>query len=235
MNKPDIILTHPTHIDHPYWRYQMREFRDFFNRIIVIFAHSNMGNDYTQAIKSLMNQDQVDFLGPFQPPAGGDWRDNAVNKGLSLSTASRVLFLEQDFLLSYSLLEKVIQDDHDSIFMPDGERLHPAFIIAKRDVINRTSRNFAANPPLYDHFGLFTKELCELGTHATLLNLGCTDWEHLGGLSFNYAVFLEGRPEALHNPARFISYHREILGLDVQHIPQMLNLIKQCAELRIDQ
>jgi len=152
MIKPDILVVHPLHLDYPLWRYNMIKYKDYFRSLTIVFSDHNMKKDYSNFIRvQLPFANFVDYKGD-KP----DWRDGAVNWGLNtMPEDGYVLFLEQDFFWTDGFLNKVLQDQNEFFYFKEGGRIHPAFALVKRSMINKTSRDFSAYPDTFgDHFSM---------------------------------------------------------------------------------
>jgi hypothetical protein len=123
---------------------------------------------------------------------GGDWRDCAVNQLLDImEPTEHVLFLEQDFLIKdKSFFRRLFKEDHDFLYYLERERIHPAFAVVRRDLIEKTRRDFSATPDK-DHFGHFFEEISALATGEDIDNWvkWKEDYYHMQGLTQNYKCF----------------------------------------------
>lgn len=173
MIRPTVIVTQPTQIDFPLFRTNMFRFQQYFEEIIIDFFKGAEEPDYSGFWQGTMG-DIATFVRT--PQTGGDWRNNTVNDMLSMVKTEYVLFLEQDFLIrDQRLLEVVLNGvmDYNTILYDEGGRTHPAFALVPTELINKTSKDFAANPQSgYDHFGKFFRELEPLASHGDLVDLG---------------------------------------------------------------
>ena len=150
-----------------------------------------------------------------------DWRDDTVNSMLSVDTdAERYLFLEQDFLLSgIDILKRILKHEEPFIYYEEGGRIHPAFALVDKTLVNQTSKDFAAHPPEGDHFIHFFKEITAIEPGKNLKQLGFEekkDFYHMSGLSQNYACFMEGQP--FYKPKEFIVYNSLSMLLPYQEM-----------------
>lgn len=201
--KPDVIVAHPKDIYYPYWADLMNRNRSLFGRLIIVMTSPNSDRDYTKYLKKIrgsmiINQDIQKLT------AGGkDWRNIATNLALEKSDSEYVLFLEQDFLVKDKFFEKLFEGakGYFAVGFNSSKRLHPACLLVKKEIINKTDRDFSAKPPAYDHFGLFTHLIKSWGNWTTLEELGLTDWLHLAGLTHNFRVWPPN-----YYPNRFYNY-----------------------------
>lgn len=212
--KPDIIVVWPKDTDFPLFRYNLKRYRKYFDKVLIAVSDNGTLENYTDFFhKELSEIAQLKFV----PRADGtkDWRNVAVNTMLEKSTASHVLFIEPDFLIKDERFFEVLlnMSDYDFIYYDEGGRVHPACALVPRHLIERTSKDFSARPPAYDHFGLFFMELLRISNSADLDTLGIHDREdyyHLAGLTQNY----HARP--YYKPNEFLTYNRLCLKLPVR-------------------
>ena len=190
MSKVDIIVCHPYEIRYPVWEKMIRANMDYYNKLFVVFTKGNFtGKDYSGEVGLALLSPQVVFL---DMPAVGegfpnsDWRHTAVRYALAQSEADYILFLEQDLLIP-SL--KVVQDfKGDVLGIKEGDRIHPAFLLVKRELINKTDRDFAAYPDKeMDHFDKFIAQL------PIPEILPKSEYYHMAGFTHNEALVAQGK------------------------------------------
>jgi hypothetical protein len=70
--------------------------------------------------------------------------------------------------------------------------MHPCSIFARRDIIDRTSRNFGIVPNVSDHFSIFQKEI-EDNLSAKVYRIHEDLYQHLNGLSSNLTQIQDGK------------------------------------------
>lgn len=214
MFKPDLLLVWPDTIDFPLFRKWLREERKRFAKVIIVFSITNW--DYPSVKNFIVNEmgnDDVIFLETKQDDAG-DWRDIAVNKALSVSDNEWVFFTEPDFFPTKNLWTELEDAPKSDIYavIQDDTRVHPCCIFIKRDLLNKTSLNFAAKPPFHDHFGQIQKDLASLKTKVATINPKL--YYHMNGLSHNMFL-IQGGKEPVYQPQEFKDYLRECLTLDI--------------------
>jgi hypothetical protein len=230
----NILVTWPKHCDYPLWRKWLRSNRFYFNDVVVVFSDHIQDVDYTNFIRSAMAIDNVKFIEPQAILSGQDWRSVAVNEGLKyIKNGEFVLFMEQDFLIVNNQMIPQIKDqlpNYDAIFYVDNGRIHPAFLLARKSAISKTSKDFGIIPGKGDHFKLFTDELLtqELDT-ITLKALGYLDeidFVHMNGLSHNHHLLhTTGNPN--YKPELFKAYLRECLSLKIELDPHWKDEIEK--------
>lgn len=186
MIKPDVILTWGRHVDFPLFRYNLKRFRPYFNKVLIGVTDHGKAEDYTSFFMGNMDADFRSI-----PMGQGDWRNNAINVMLEKSEADHVLFLEQDFLVRDERFFEVLLNvnEYDFIYYDEQDRIHPACALLPRFIVEKTSKDFSARPPAYDHFGLFFQEALRITNSADLETIGLhkgEDFYHLAGLTQNY-------------------------------------------------
>lgn len=234
MIKPDLITVNATHIDFPAFRYYVRNNRSLFSSVIVALSEHCGKLNLGDFIQGSMIADDVSVLAPL-PFGRRDWRDVATHHALSKCSSEWILFIEQDFIIkNHSLLETTLNGDHFLVGFNEGNRLHPAFLMIRRDILLQTSMDFSARPPEHDHFGCIWKDLQRLGYSALLLeDLGFkspVDWEHLAGITHNYTLLMTGSVPC-YQVERFKEYNQYLLALDIEQDPRFLQVIQQASEL----
>src|SRR5882672_4536291 len=168
--KPILLNVWPTHIDYPLFRFNLKNYEKYFASIWFVMSNHHMGVDYTNFIRSQFPDAHfVDYSGTFP-----DWRNGAINEALDqIKTDEPILFIEQDFLIKdKTFFEKVFKDDENFIYFTEGHRIHPAFALVKRELIEKTTKNFSANPPEGDHFYKFFGELQRFTTPSYIGGFG---------------------------------------------------------------
>lgn len=189
----DLIAVWPNNLDYPLFRRFIKQNLGRFSKVIISMTEENMGIDFTPFLLESMSESFI--LQPEQ--AEGDWRQQATTKALLLSDSEWVWFIEQDFFIKDidKFMTLTSRPDLDAIGFVDKDRLHPACLMVKREAMKRTSMDFAANPPHWDHFGHFTQDLMTSTKWAKLQSLGLEegrDWYHHAGLSQNYKLTQQG-------------------------------------------
>lgn len=223
--RPDAILTWPTSCDYPLWRAQLARDRDRIGRVLVAFSPGSHRRDYTAFVRDRLADLDVEFA---DVPYGREWRDSAVNEMLARSDSEWVWFTEQDLLVRIpDRFWMQMRDEFDRRGVcgwrehGEGDRLHPSCLFARRDLVNRTSRDFAPVPG-GDHFSLFSEQLEAMRPPFLLDTIwkfgrydeGDAEVVHMAGLSFNHQLVTEGA-EVTHHPGQFRAYLRDCLSGDV--------------------
>ncbi len=216
--RPDIVICWPRSCDYPLWRQMIRNNRDRFQSIIIVFTETHYGEDYREFVSVAMQQDNCTFLDCLPIRGDQDWRNISVNAGLLYSTSDWILFTEQDFLPTRDLFwieTEYLSRSYDAFgYFADG-RLHPCCIYIKRDILDtRTKRNFGVIKDELDHFGMIQKNLEEQGIKvASISHDNC---HHMNGLSQNYSMAFAGQLANYH-PEEFNEYLEKCLQVNVPH------------------
>lgn len=217
MKKVACLITWPVHRDYPIFRYKMRKMHLWFQDVFVAFTNENQPTNYSRWI--LENMSYVQSTKPFYDKE--DWRNDTVNALLTLNTtADYYLFMEQDFLIrDESFLKTILSSDEPFIYYKEGERIHPAFALVSREIVNKTSKDFSAYPDQgKDHFGRFFDEVTALTPGKDIREFKVedekgyfnnikekVDFYHMGGCSQNYSCAEAGEP--LYKPDEFTQYN----------------------------
>jgi len=91
----DLICCHPFHLDYPLWREFIKNNRDRFNKVIVVFTDMNVADlDYREFVQTTMKKDKITFMDCLPAEANEDWRNKAINMAL---TVSKIFFLRITF------------------------------------------------------------------------------------------------------------------------------------------
>jgi hypothetical protein len=203
--KPDVIVCWPRNCDYPLWRAFLRAERSRFGEVYIVFTELGIA-DYRDFVRS-----QVDATCLDSPERDGrDWRDVAVNAALDRSSAERVWFTEQDFLITDpERFWPQVRGPLSGIDVGDTRPLHPACLFASRDLIERTGRYFGT-PPV-DHFYTFGTELVALAKPHLILS----GWRHDQGTSQNHTLLERGEEAGINRRERYRRYLADCLRAGV--------------------
>lgn len=229
--KTDALLCWPRHVDFPLFRYLIEKYRDCFNEVYIALVRGLADRDISDFLYKAMPF--VKFIRPPDHRGDEDWRDMAVRDLLIFSKAESVLFLEQDFLFNDRVANFIRSCDRPFVGIREGERVHPAFALVSRELVDKTSRDFVANPPAYDHFGKFFIEIGQLTDMRFLDEFALQsrrDFVHMNGLTQNYMCFKEGQP--FFRRDEFLTYNHLIQKLDIPQHREFMELSKQIEEKR---
>jgi len=204
----DLIVTWPRNCDYPLWRQFIRDNRTRFNEVIISFMETNQGEDYRLELTEMMRNDYVLTIQPPLIIAGEDWRNASINSALLHSyNAPWVWFTEQDFFPKDGFWEEVqrMQDEGCNVIaVYQGDRMHPCCIFMKREILNKTHKNFGIIPDMADHFSLIQKDL-ESIDDSIIGVISPKLYTHMNGLSHNWSLLVSGQMPN-HNPDQFFDY-----------------------------
>ena len=210
--KPDVIVSWPIHADYPLWRKFIRDERERFDRVFVVFTQHD-GRDLSPWVRA--NLPDVEFPPTF---VDIDWRNGAVNAALQHSSAEWVWFTEQDFFIRQPEPFWELVDFGEKWLgaigfrEPVSLRLHPACLFVRRDVIDRTRRYFGPDP--VDHFYAFGEEVISIA-QPRILYLKQVLFEHLQGTSQNHWLIDNGEDVGVFRRGRFRMYLWDCLAAGV--------------------
>lgn len=224
----------------------MSEHRQFFSTIFNVFYNDNRKCDFSPFIKqhTVTLFTNLDCTYDY---SAADWRDSCVNMALRYSMNEWILFTEQDFYPhdAAAFYSHVFEqaEKYDVIGFADergdkpwrfGTRLHPAFLLVRRSLIDQTSKNFANNEGFApDHFGRFADELlAQAPRFASLEGLGMLPgihWTHWQGVVSNYFLVDQNEPPNF-QPAEFQRYVELCLDPTIVQDPRFLGWSKRCLQ-----
>lgn len=206
----DMVCAWPSHLSYPLFSKYIHENRKQLNKVIVVFTdmHTTLP-DLRQSVIESMSKDHIVFLNNDEVEAKDDWRDKAMNKALTHSKADWVWFVEQDFFPLNNFWGEV----HDlmkrtEVFGVYQEgRLHPCCLFITRELLDKTSKDFAANPPHYDHFGKLQRDIenKDIITGVIFSQFGY----HMNGLSQNLFLKMTGGIPN-YEPEKFEEYLKKV-------------------------
>lgn len=195
--KIDVIVQYCIFNDYPIFRRLIERYRDKFGSVILYPSRHHGAIDLEGFGRQVFPETWVK---PVPIDYGvEDWRQAETTPCLQHSTAEWLLFAEQDFFvddwdLFWSKIEAAMpQSDAIGLMNPTNfPYLHPCFLLIRRDVFEKTNKDFSAHPEINgcDHYAMITRDLERLGARITTIqSLGYTEWEncfHLGGLTYPY-------------------------------------------------
>lgn len=228
MKSTDVIVTWPDNCDYPLWRKFIRNNRQLFNEVVIVFTKTNQGTDYRNFVRSVMQSEHIHFIDNYILPPGRDWRDYAVNRALMYSyNAEWIWFTEQDFTITN--IDRFFRHVGDTqyilgtkvIGVKQGARLHPCCLFIERKKLEKTRKNFGIDPGRLDHFGLIQEDLEALRSPIYTLE---NDFMHYNGLSHNYRLIEQGEAPN-YEPEKFIDYLKQCVEVDVEKDPRFMDVI----------
>ncbi len=224
---PDLVCAWPLHLDYPLFRQFIQKERKRFNKVIVVFTQMNAGTaNYQPFVTDSLAPFKVTIVRSDEPKAGKDWRNVAVNKGLSVSTSPWIYFTEQDFTPLEGFWKEVgdLYKRTDVFGAFQEGRLHPCCIFIKRELLDKTSKDFGAYPDAgLDHFGKLQKQI----ESKTIMGVIFPRyWKHLNGLSQNMYMLQKGETPN-YNPSEFREYTRACLDSKIPMPADLQELFKK--------
>lgn len=222
----DIIVSWPRNCDYPVWREFIRNNRNLFQNVIIVFTDTFMGDDYMDFVKTAMVQDNISFCHS-HVLGDKDWRNEAVNTGLKYSFADWIWFTEQDFFIidhNFWVAIGAIMERADCFGVFEGERLHPCCLFIKRELLDKTMKNFGVLKDRLDHFGLIQRDLTILEVKIHRVNPD--SYLHFGGLSHNFRLINEGHSPNYHKK-QFRKYIEQSLKVGVPIDPRYRRICKK--------
>lgn len=216
----DVITCNPRDVLYPWWMARMNKDRDLFKDIIIMKTGGASDTNFSNYIRANVRHSTV--VDKFVDD-GKDWRNAAINEALKHSKADYVLFLEQDFLVVdgffQALFDKLQTSGHtSSIGFRDGNRLHPACLLVRKNILDKTNKDFSVDTDVGDHFYKFTNNLAEYSEILDMADL--PDHYHLAGLTQNYRL-----TENWYQPQTFNQYNR--LSMELPQHQMWRGLCKQ--------
>lgn len=230
--KPDVIVSWPRNCDYPLWRLFIHENRREFGDVIVIFTETYHGPDFRDFVVNAMAADNVICRNSPTPQSGEDWRNVAVNFGLSFSHSDLVWFTEQDFYVLGGFFDEVdlyLSEGAEAIGVYQGDRLHPCSIFITKDLLKRLVLDFGVEPNVGDHFwkiqaqlGIFEKKVWAIPEKF---------YEHFNGLSHNWRLGFDGEIPN-HKTEEFYKYLEQCLEAPVDLSSEWVTIANKIISAR---
>ncbi|PWU04805.1 MAG: hypothetical protein C5B43_04165 [Verrucomicrobia bacterium] len=240
--KKSLCVSWISSCDYPLFRLWLRKYGSWFDEIIIYFdvqfRHPFFWAFVQQDLSTLSN---IKFLDPIPYEYGvGDWRNTATNELINHATGDWIFSIEQDWFCKNwdQTLAKVEESMQTSDLIgwmnpTNSPYIHPAFFGIKRDMLERTSKDFSPHPEINggDHFCQVTYDVQKLGGKiVSLQDMGFNcdfkpeaDMFHLGSVNQHY---LNGLTEGFqfHRPEAFMTYNFESRQIDIPQDPRFLGL-----------
>lgn len=187
------IVSWPDGIDFPIFRQRIPKLLDHVDELIICFTRHGH-KDISPWIKDNIHNKKVFFVNSdLMNHHSGDWRNKSTKTLIDYANCEYVLSLEQDFLIKdYTYFFNRIKEDigkrTEIVTFEEGNRFHPAFLLAKKSIINKNEYDFSVAGDGLDHFASVTKKLKNYN-YSFLEYLGVypgRDWFHMRGLTDNY-------------------------------------------------
>ena len=220
MIRPDLICVWPDTVDFPLFSKFLNEERDRFEKVIIVFSETNWGKLTVSKVMGDIND--ALFLPPLPTPPGEDWRNFAVNRALKHSFAQWIWFTEQDFTPKDGFFESVqkleAERKPDAMGILEETRLHPCSLFIKRSVLEKTTKDFSANPEKgYDHFGKLWIDLEALPSKVRVGLLDPSLYTHMAGLTHNLHLLMQEKVPN-YKPDEFYEYLQKVVAYEQSKI-----------------
>jgi hypothetical protein len=220
----------------------MRKYRDFFDKIVLVW-HVTYGHlNYSKEIEGYMKQDDITTFDLPRHSAAQSWKDVGNNAALNICTSKHVLLLEHDIIYhNDKFWEIVLNHSHPLVGWKEGaisnnyiteKRFHPSFLLVERELLEKTSKNFSEKKGVYDVYGGITPELQALAETVYLEELGLVrlvDWEHIRGCSYDYSM-VQNNKSPLARRNNFRLFNQMSLEVEIEKHPAFLPIIRKCAQ-----
>lgn len=249
MKKPDLMICWIRHVDFPLARQWIRDHREFFGKIIIYWSEHFRDMYLDKFMEESLKDLDIVFLQPIEYEYGvSDWRNIATTLMLSHSGSEWICSVEGDFLTTdwTKLLEAVTeasktydflgfkghqgQNTHQAPYLT-GNYVHPAFWFMKRETLERTNKDFSADPKRgADHFGLITQDAERLGIPIWYTQDNGFPEEttfHLGGINHAYLNGLDDPNFVFHRPELFLLYNYYSMKADVPQDPLFMEVMEK--------
>jgi hypothetical protein len=227
--KPDIITTWPSHNDYPLWRQFIRDNRDRFDKVIIVFMNPNRGIDYRDFVKKAMADDNCLMINSPEVKSGEDWRNVAVNHGLKFSKSKWIWFTEQDFFPIRDEFWKDVEyklKGFECVAYDSSGRLHPCCIFITRKLLDTLDKDFGIVPGQSDHFGKIQAQIEPKTCWGEVNKVFC---KHYNGLTHNFTLISEGGMPN-YRPGEFDEYLRKCIYVDVPHSEHFDEVVRKYYE-----
>src|SRR3990167_9791666 len=220
----DLLIQCCIYLDYPIFRLHLQRYRDRFQKIILYPSDHNRELSfkpflYEQIKETWIKDHTIDWTTP-----SIDWRQAETEPMLPYSDAEWIYFTEPDWFIKdhtkfYDTVEKAMATaDAIGWWNPTNyPYLHPACFFIKREVLEKTQKDFRAHPEINgcDHFAMLTRDLEKLGAKiVTLQDLGFNcevvpeaDCFHLGGITSNIIDSVVNPNFVFHRPDIFYIYN----------------------------
>jgi len=213
-----LLTVWPTHADYPIFRRWLERNRNKFHHCIMALSDAKHPRNISNDLKQLFVKLKVQWTDP--PTVGGtdDWRSKAINSAYYQIKGDWILFMEQDFFIKDKALDLILlqAEKYDGIVYKEGERLHPAFLLVRKSIADKTSKDFAVVRDKFDHFYTFIQEIMKMGKIITLNDIGLKnneDYYHMSGLTQNYHMFSLGQtPTHLNEFLQYNYYCMDVIS-----------------------
>ena len=257
MKSKSLIITWITACDYPIFRRWLKRHYSFFDEIIITWSEHFRHMKFDEFIeKSLSDIPNIKFI-PFEEYEYGvyDWRNISSNRMLKHATGEWIISIEQDFITKdwNKLFDAVTeasktyeilgfqghqgQASHQEPYLT-GNYVHPALFFIKRSLLEKTSKDFSADPKRgADHFGLITQDIERMKIPIWYTQEhGFTEAEtlHQGSINHHYLNALETPGFNFHRGELFYIYNYYSIRVDVPQDDKFMELmLKMDAKLKL--
>ena len=242
--KKSLIVCHIANVDYPLFRDWLGQYKWWFDEIIIYwdiaFRFPILSAFMQQSLSYIPN---IKFLDPVERQLGvDDWRDKATNEMLKHVTGDWIISLEQDFVSKnwskfFTNAESMMQvsDMFGFLNMTNSPYIHPACFFIKRDLLEKTSKDFSPHPETNgsDHFAMITQDAKALG--AKVLPMDSLNFEvkpeadaiHIGGINQAYLSGLNDPNHQFHRGEIFMAYNYWSMKADVEQSPLFMDMMQK--------
>ena len=239
--KKSLIVSHITACDYPLWRQWIRTWGINYFDEIIIYMDVQMRYPFYWAFveQDLAQFPEIKFIDPV--PVEKDWRATSTTELLKHATGDWIFSIEQDWVCRNwgehfgAMTESLNNSDFFGWWNPtNNPYIHPAFWAIKRELLEKTSKDFSAHPEINgsDHFAMITYDVLKLGAKIDKYGGDVQPDSlhfHLGGINHNY---LNGLTDGFqfHRPEIFSVYnYKSMTGVVPQH-PGFMELMSRINE-----
>lgn len=239
--RKSLILSWISACDYPLFREWIRKWGvNFFDEILIYWDVQFRYPFYWAFIEQeLAKFPEIKFLDPI--PVEKDWRHTSTTELINHATGDWIFSIEQDWVCRNweehfdAIKESLRVSDFFGWWNPtNNPYIHPAFWAIKRELLEKTSKDFSAHPEINgsDHFAKITYDVLELGAKIDKYE-GDVSFDslhfHLGGINQNY---LNGLTKGFqfHRPEIFKVYNTMSGLANVKQNPKFIQLIAQIGD-----
>lgn len=215
----DLICAWPIGFDYPLYRKFIRENRQRFHRVVIVWTNNHNGLDLHQKIEEAMKTDDIAFIVTPTHTGDQDWRDVAMKKALEYSRSPWIWFTEQDFTPQEGFWEIVdeFMPKVDLITINDNGRMHPASLFIKRKVLDQTDKDFSPVIDISDHFSRLQDQLMNWDPPLVAYTIAPQYYHHMNGLTHNLYLKQVGK-HVTYKPEEFEEYLKKCEEADIEHL-----------------
>lgn len=241
--KKSLIISWISACDYPLFREWIRKWGvNFFDEIIIYWDVQFRHPFYWAFIQQDLAQfPEIKFLDPVDYGFGtGDWRHASTTELIKHATGDWIVSIEQDWFSSnWEMFFEKMSTDMERVDMfgwwnqTNNPYIHPAFWGIKRELLEKTNKDFSAHPEINgsDHFAMISYDVLKLNAKIERYDADFSpdSWIfHLGGVNQNY---LNGLTEGveLHRPEAFLILNQANIDANVPQDPKFMELCEKIA------